>query len=242
MRARTTLQTFFWSGACRANFLAPPPLLGPSVTLVGEDAEPGKVTLSVAGVGWGANEPLTITLAGPGWNTQTSPFGPANGLGVSPVFTVPFRDNLPRGEFTFTMKGATETATLAVECSEAGYCTPKFWRRPSERQFDGRYVGTLIATNAGIFVRRPCPQGRLGLVTLVVANSNVTLLYNPNAHLVFSGRVSDDGVVAISGQNDRGDQGMSLSGVIANGEFAGRTSGLACNAEMRLERTSTIPR
>ena len=49
--------------------------------------------------------------------------------------------------------------------------------------------------------------------------------------------VADDGAVAISGQNDFGG-GMSLSGVIANGEFDGRTSGLACNAELKLKRTS----
>jgi hypothetical protein len=102
--------------------------------------------------------------------------------------------------------------------------------------FNGQYVGAPIATNAGSFRGRPCPQGRLAPVTLLVVNNNVTLLYNPDTHLIFSGPVGNDGAVAISGQNDLGGRGMALNGVIANGEFEGRTSGLACNAEMHLKR------
>ena len=127
---RTAFQTFYWSGACRADFLAPPPSLGPSLTLVREDAEPGRVTLTVVGVGWRAHEPLTLTLAGPGWNTQTSPFGTANAAGVSSAVVVPFADTLPRGDFTFTMLGTTQSATLTVQCHNAGFCAVKFWRRP----------------------------------------------------------------------------------------------------------------
>jgi hypothetical protein len=103
--------------------------------------------------------------------------------------------------------------------------------------FDGQYVGTPIAINAGMFNGHPCPT-RLREVTLLVVNDNVTLLANPDTHLIFSGLVTDGGVVAISGRNDRGAGGMSLTGVIANGQFDGRTSGLACNAEMHLKRIS----
>jgi hypothetical protein len=108
--------------------------------------------------------------------------------------------------------------------------------RTEPTKFDGQYVGAPIATNAGMFNGRPCPQGRLRPVTLLVVNGNVTLLYNPNNHMTFSGPVADDGAVAISGQNDLGGRAI-LSGVLANGEFDGRTSGLACNAELKLKRT-----
>jgi hypothetical protein len=81
----------------------------------------------------------------------------------------------------------------------------------------------------------PCPTN-LRPVTMIVANQNVTFPLNPNTHLIFSGPVTDDGAVAISGRNDRGSQSMSLVGAIANGQFDGRTGGLACNAEMHLKR------
>jgi hypothetical protein len=106
--------------------------------------------------------------------------------------------------------------------------------------FDGQYVGTPVATNAGIFNGAPCST-HLGPVTLLIVNDNVTLLVNPDAHLVFNGPVTDGGAVAISGRNDRGSSGMSLSGVIANGQFDGRTSGLACHAEMHLKKINTPP-
>jgi len=126
---RSSLQTISWSGACRGDFLAPPPALGPSVTLVRQEAEPGRVTLTAMGAGWKADEPLTLTLAGPGWNTQTSPLGTANAAGVSPAVVVPFAHNLPRGDFTFTMRGTTQAATLTVKCQDAGFCAVKFWRQ-----------------------------------------------------------------------------------------------------------------
>lgn len=104
--------------------------------------------------------------------------------------------------------------------------------------FDGQYVGVPIATNAGVFNGRPCGQGRLRPVTLLVVNGNVTMRYNSINHLTFSGPVSDDGAVAISGQTDFGPAGI-LSGVLANGEFDGRTSGLSCNSELKLKRTGS---
>jgi hypothetical protein len=104
--------------------------------------------------------------------------------------------------------------------------------------FDGQYIGTRIATNTGWIRGRLCPQGDLSPVTLEVENNNATLVYNRSAHLIFRGPVTAGGSVAIPGRNDFGARGMSLNGVIANGQFDGRTSGLACNAEMHLKRIS----
>ena len=110
---------------------------------------------------------------------------------------------------------------------------------PSAATFDGEYIGMPIATKAGWLRGRPCLQGRLSPVELDVANNNATLVYNPGTHLIFSGPVAAGGAVAIPGHNDRGSPGMSLNGVIANGQFDGSTSGLACNAQMHLTRIST---
>jgi hypothetical protein len=101
---------------------------------------------------------------------------------------------------------------------------------------DGQYVGTAIATNAGSLEGRPCPQGRLGHVTLKIANNRATLVYNPDTHLIFSGPVTEGGDVQLPGRNDSGTPGMYLAGVIANGQFDGSTFGLACNADMHLTR------
>jgi hypothetical protein len=44
--------------------------------------------------------------------------------------------------------------------------------------FDGQYVGTPVAINAGIFNGAPCPT-HLRQLTLLIVNDNVTLLLNP---------------------------------------------------------------
>ena len=144
-------------------------------------------------------------------------------------FVRPACDSVRKGAVGFAL-----TSFVTILSCAAPIKTP-------DQKFDGQYVGTPIATNAGTFMERPCRQGPVRQVTLVVVNGNATLLYNADAHLTFTGPVSHDGVVAIAGQNDRGDRGMSLSGVITDSEFNGRTAGLACNSEMRLERTSTVP-
>ena len=119
----------WWSGACRADFLTPRPAMGPSVAVVQQEAMPGRVMLSVVGVGWKPGEPLTVKVAGPGWYPQTIPFGTANQAGVSQAGVVPFPDVLPRGTFTITMEASTQTATLTVVCEPSGFCAPSFLRK-----------------------------------------------------------------------------------------------------------------
>jgi hypothetical protein len=127
-----------------------------------------------------------------------------------------------------TVAGAITIVAAMVSCSAPATRLPI-------ATFDGQYVGKPIPTNVGFLNGVPCPTN-LAPVTIIVANQNVTLLFNPNTHLIFSGPASDDGAVAISGRNDQGSRGMSLVGVIANGQFDGRTGGLTCNAEMHLKR------
>ncbi len=112
--------------------------------------------------------------------------------------------------------------------------------------WDGQYVGTPIATDA--IAERDWPLGRQGSpcsqhltpLTLEVVNGNATLVVNRRTNLVFSGPVGEGGAVAIPGRSDFGGRGMALNGAIANGQFDGRTAGLACNAEMHLKRIGPV--
>ena len=133
---RTALQTFAWSGTCRFDPLVPPPSRGPSVILVREQAEPGRATLTVVGVGWKPDEQVSLVVTGPGWTTVNPlVWMVANGQGASPPFPVTFPDTLPSGEFTVTMQGSADAAALTVVCGDkraeplGGYCAVKFWRR-----------------------------------------------------------------------------------------------------------------
>jgi len=101
--------------------------------------------------------------------------------------------------------------------------------------YDGRYSGTLTPTNAGVFNGVSCSNQQTS-ATMTIQQGNITLLLNPSTNLIFVGAVSDDGMVMISGRNDRGSAGMSLSGRVANGQFDGRTAGLTCNSELHLRK------
>jgi hypothetical protein len=56
-------------------------------------------------------------------------------------------------------RGAAKTATLAVECREAGYCTPKFWRRPRL----ARASGIELPADWGMYCKAFAAQHDWGL-------------------------------------------------------------------------------
>ncbi|MBI3798151.1 MAG: zinc ribbon domain-containing protein [Deltaproteobacteria bacterium] len=114
--------TIDWKGECRASFLASPPVFRPSLTLIGQEADKqGQMSSILVGSGWRAGESLHFITEGPGWNKGSFPLGTANDLGVSGIAIVPFRQNPLDGEYTFTLQGETQTATLTVIC-QTGLC------------------------------------------------------------------------------------------------------------------------
>jgi hypothetical protein len=125
-----TFQTFAVSDACKASFIAPPPSSGPSVSLVRQTAEPNRVLYSVMGFGWKPNEALTLTRSGHTGNMETWPLGNADASGESAVASVPFGVDIPQGQYTLTIRGATDSATLRIGCNEPpSYCSINFWRK-----------------------------------------------------------------------------------------------------------------
>lgn len=129
-KQRTARHVIYWNGECRGAFLVPPPARGPSLTLVAQDATPGSAKFTLVGTGWKPGEPLLLTTAGAGWETQTSPLGKADVLGRSNPAVVPIADTAARGEYIFTLRGAAQSATLALVCRAEGFCAVKSRRVP----------------------------------------------------------------------------------------------------------------
>jgi hypothetical protein len=129
-KQRTARQVIYWAGQCRGAFLVPPPSRAPSLTLVAQEAVADSVRHTLIGTGWKPGEPLLLTTAGAGWETQTSPLGQADAAGRSRPAVVPIADSAARGEYSFILRGAAQSATLTLVCRPAGFCAVKSWRAP----------------------------------------------------------------------------------------------------------------